>query len=200
MIAALTASRHELAGTAQENLDKLIAKLEGMVSETPQKSFPATHHEESEDEDSDSDPTELFHRDIGIQTSLPSSPSPSRSTSPAPAPAITATESQASRISRLSSHITDLNDASTSEGQEVSELSTCVGILREYLESLAYVSPSSYTYGTTTTGGLYSGGVNQKNEPPDDEVAKVKAQIRGVKGVLLSAKSFPAGNWQGRVR
>jgi hypothetical protein len=192
MIATLTASRHELAGTAQENIDKLITKLQGMVSETPQQLSAASLQEESEEE-SDSDPTELFHRDIGVQTSLPTSPSLSRSTSPSHAK--TTLEDQASRISRITSHITDLNDASTSEGQEASQLSTCIGILREYLESLAY-TPPSYTYGTS---GLY-GSASQKNDAVDDEIAKVKAQIRGVKGVLLNARSFPAGTWQGRVR
>jgi hypothetical protein len=193
MIAALTTSRHELAGTAHANIDKLIAKLQEMVSETPQSFSVAPRQEESEEEESDSDPTELFHRDIGVQTSLPTSPSSSRP--PSPSPATTTLEEQASRISRITSHITDLNESITSEGQEVSQLSTCISILREYLESLAY-APPSYTYGG---GGLY-GGANQKSEAVDDEIAKVKAQIRGVKGVLLSTRTFPAGTWQGRVR
>lgn len=193
MIAALTTARHEFAGTAQENLDKLIVKLQGMVSETPQPFLAAPRQEESEEGDSDSDPAELFHRDIGVQTSIPTSPSLSRPASPPPAP--TTLEEQTNRLSSIKSHITNLNEASTSEGQEVSQLSTCISILREYLESLAYVPPS-YPYGT---GGLY-GGAGPKNEALDDEIAKVKAQIRGVKGVLLSARSFPAGTWQGRVR
>lgn len=193
MIAALTTSRHELAGTAQENLDKLIAKLQGMVSETPHSLLAAPRQEESEEEESDSDPTELFHRDIGVQTSLPTSPSFSRPASPTPP--TTTLEEQTSRISRITSHVTELNEASTSEGHEVSQLSTCISILREYLENLAYVPPS-YTYGSS---GLY-GGTNHKNEAADDEIAKVKAQIIGVKGVLLSARTFPAGTWQGRVR
>ena len=193
MIAALTTSRHELAGTAQANIDKLIAKLQEMVSETPQSFLAAPQQEESEEEESDSDPTELFHRDIGVQTSLPTSPSLSRPASPSPA--TTTLEEQASRISRITSHITDLDESFTSEGQEVSQLSTCISILREYLESLAY-APPSYTYGG---GGLY-GGTSQKSETVDDEIAKVKAQIRGVKGVLLSTRTFPAGTWQGRVR
>lgn len=75
----------------------------------------APRHEESEEEEeSDSDPTELFHRDIGVQTSLPPSPSFSRPASPTPA--ATALEEQTSRISRISSRIAELNDASTSEG------------------------------------------------------------------------------------
>lgn len=33
----------------------------------------------------------------------------------------------------------------------------------------------------------------------EDEIAKVKAEIRGVKGVLLSARNFPGGVGRGRV-
>lgn len=36
-------------------------------------------------------------------------------------------------------------------------------------------------------------------ETNDDEIAKVKAEIRGVKGVLLSARNFPGGVGRGRT-
>src|SRR5271170_1170687 len=57
MIANLTTARHELARTAQGNLDKLIVKLQGVVSETPQPFVPTPRQEESDEGDSDSDPT-----------------------------------------------------------------------------------------------------------------------------------------------
>lgn len=41
--------------------------------------------------------------------------------------------------------------------------------------------------------GANAGDVN------DDEIARVKAEIRGVKGVLLSARNFPGGVGRGRV-
>lgn len=56
--------------------------------------------------------------------------------------------------------------------------------MREYCDELAYVQPAT-TYG-------FSGGVGRAEEK-DDEISKVKAGIRGVKGVLLSARSFPGG-------
>lgn len=185
MVASLTSSRHELADTAQTNLDKLIVKLGGMVSETPQKLL-GSRERDVQDSDSDSDPSELFHRDIGVQTSLPTTPTQSRPASPPPA--TRALDEQSRHLHRLTSHIRDLNEASTSEGQDVANLSTTVSVLREYLDSLAYIPPT-YSYGSG--GGMYGG--NQKQETLDDEISKVKAQIRGVKGVLLSARSFPGG-------
>jgi hypothetical protein len=60
-----------------------------------------------------------------------------------------------------------------------------IGVLREYLDGLAYVTP---TYGFGGVGS-YAGTAGEK----DDEISRVKAGIRGVKGVLLSARSFPGG-------
>jgi hypothetical protein len=54
--------------------------------------------------------------------------------------------------------------------------------LTEYLEDLVYVVP--HRYGRPGFEGLTDSG-------DDDEISRVKASIRGVKGVLLSARSFP---------
>lgn len=139
-----------------------------------------------EDEESDEDPTEMFHRDIGVQTSLPVTPSLSRPASPGPE--WTHLSDQTFRLTSLKTSITGLIEASTSEGHETNDLSTTVSILREYLDGLAYVAPS-YGYGSPYGGSL--GGSSAKD--PDDEIGRVKASIRGVKGVLLSARSFPGG-------
>lgn len=171
MVESLTSARLDLASTTSTNLQKLLAKLESMVSVVPEKRIEQT------DEDSDDDPTELFHRDIGIQTSPPRS----RSSSPPP----NSTTAQESRLSVLQTHLSELRDDSTSEGQHSSDLENTMGILREYLDGMAYVAPS-YNFGY---GG--SGGGGKKEE--DDEIGRVKQGIRGVKGVLLSARSFPGG-------
>lgn len=60
-----------------------------------------------------------------------------------------------------------------------------MGVLREYLDGMAFVPPSyNFGYGGTN-------GVGKKEE--EDEISRVKLGIRGVKGVLLSARSFPGG-------
>lgn len=182
MLASLTESRLSLASTTSSNLSKLITKLESVVSEVPPRkphhdalTHPDTYHD---DEESDEDPTEMFHRDVGVQTSTPPTP---RSPSPSSA---NPTTDQETRLKSLSSRISSLLEDSTSEGQETSDLTTTITMLREYLDGLAYVAPT-FGYGV---GGY--GGQNQNNKE-DDEIGRVKASIRGVKGVLLSARSFP---------
>lgn len=130
---------------------------------------------DEEEESEDEDPTEMFHRDIGVQTSLPSTPRPSTPSLPS------ALDEQSTRLTSLTSNLQSLIEAGTSEGQDEAYLSTTVGVLREYLDGLAYVVPS-YGYGA----GGYTGGGRE-----DDEISRVKSSIRGVKGVLLSARSFP---------
>ena len=184
MVASLTASRLSLASTARANVLKLISKLESVVSQIPSP-IGHTHAGSSSGrvtdvESEDEDPTELFHRDIGVQTSLPSTPV-SRSSSPTGRPHNTVAE-QASRLSSLKSSIEGVIEDSTSEGYDHQELEATIGILREYCDGLSYVTPTS-NYGTY--------GYSARKEETDDEIARVKASIRGVKGVLLSAKSFP---------
>lgn len=185
MLASLTTARLSLAETSQQNLDKLITQLEGLVSEIPPEArYKDLLADKEGEEESDEDPTEMFHRDIGIQTSPPSS----RPASPSPAPSILAV--QTSRLHSLRTSLADLLDDSSNEGAETKELEATVGVLREYLDGMAYVVPS-YGYGVNGyNGGGYGGSGSGKEE---DEIERVKKGIRGVKGVLLSARSFPGG-------
>ena len=192
MLASLTTSRLSLAETTSENLQKLISKLEGVVSEIPAGKNVKTEVEGEDEEESDEDPTEMFHRDIGVQTSLPATPSLSRPASPGPQ--LTLLDDQTARLTSLNASISGLVEDSTVEGHETNDLSTTISILREYLDGLAFVPPS-YGYGTSY-GAL--GGGNSKDL--DDEIGRVKASIRGVKGVLLSARSFPGGGGGVRAR
>ncbi|RDL40241.1 uncharacterized protein BP5553_00220 [Venustampulla echinocandica] len=195
MIESLTKSRLSLNSTATSNLEKLIAKLESLVSTIPiytpkQQSIQVGDDIIGGDESEDEDPTELFHRDIGVQTSPSHSQNPSRPGSPVP-DSVTEINKHVSRLSTLSTHINGLVSDSTSEGQDTSELETTIGVLREYLDGIAY-TPPSYGYGLSGSFGGYNGSGDGKDKE-NDEIAKVKAGIRGVKGVLLSARSFPRG-------
>lgn len=67
------------------------------------------------------------------------------------------------------------------EGYETAEVEGAMIILKDYLESIAYAPP---------TYGFMSGYPNGRKEE-DDEIMRVKREIRGVKGTLLSARSFP---------
>ena len=85
MVQSLTEARISLHDSAKQDLEKLVDKLESIVSEIPAaaKKNQLVHTggagrdgEEDNDDAKSSyeDPAELFHRDIGVQTSLPSSP------------------------------------------------------------------------------------------------------------------------------
>ena len=61
---------------------------------------------------------------------------------------------------------------------------------------------SGLTYGTAGTKQLFgydnTFGVDVKNsKEPQDEIAKFKAEIRSVKGTLLSSRRFPPGGVNG---
>jgi len=187
MVASLTTSRLSLLDRAKENLKDFVSKLEGVVSEVPPttagklKLLDGDNYKDSESE-SDSDPTEVFHRDIGVQTSLP----PTTPSSPVISPKSSTLDTQSSRLHELKESIQSLLEEDTTHAQENQELEATVGIVKEYCDQLAYVAPLS-TYGYNS----YSSGSRQ--EEKNDEIAKVKAAIRGVKGTLLSARSFPGG-------
>jgi hypothetical protein len=190
MIASLTASRLSLSSSTLTNLTKLITRLENAVSEIPPETKPFNGVEEkdtsAEGGESDEDPTEMFHRDIGVQTSFSSKP-PSRSSSPtrhSPENTDIATE-QVDRLSNLKRSLEGLVEDSMSEGYDQQELDASIGVLRDYCDSLAYVAPPVYNYGV--------GGYSAAKDDKKDEISRFKAGIIGVKGVLLSVKSFPGG-------
>jgi len=177
MIAQLTTARLSLSATALSNVRRLVSQLQTVVSEIP---MTTSLHQDEESEDED--PTELFHRDVGVQTSRPPSPTSYLHPSMDKKPASTVDE-QATRLSALGTSLTGLLEDAVSEGHDQADLSTTIGMLRDYLDGLAYVTPSFYG------AGGYSSFTAQNKE--DDEIGRVKASIRGVKGVLLSARTFP---------
>ncbi|KAM3084353.1 hypothetical protein ACMFMG_001541 [Clarireedia jacksonii] len=203
MIQTLTESRISLSSTTLTNLQKLIKKLESSVSEIP--ITYSVHHKgslhleylDSDAESQTSDPTELFHRDIGVQTSLPSTPivhSPvsqswALSNMNSNTGAQTTTQQQTGRLATLKSRLRSLLDDSRNEESSAQELNTRTDLLKEYLQGLAYTAPT-FGYGM---GGFSNGGRGDNGKDKEDEISKVKREIRGVKGVLLSARSFPGG-------
>lgn len=192
MVEQLTKDRLDLAQTASAKLQELNSKLEGMVSEIPTTILNHGIPEaDQEDVESDGDPTEMFHRDIGVQTSPPTSPSASRPGSPKPDSSEATIDKQTSRLTSLKLSLQGLIDDSASEGHDVTELEGTIGILKDFLDSMAYVQPQ-YGYSNIVGGFNGAGGYGGSKEA-DDEISKVKAGIRGVKGVLLSARSFPGG-------
>lgn len=228
MTSALTAARHDLAATALADLAKLNARLEGVVSELPPRLArppEAAGGEGAEDEESeDEDPTELYHRDVGTQTasSPPRSSADSDDSSDAPStpreatPTTTKTTAHTTALRAIHAHLSELLTEDCSVAVADESVRDRIADLQAYLDGLAYASPS---YGNGGAGGVYGmygngsgsggggGGWGWSSGKgggggEEDGIARVKAEIRGVKGVLLSARNFPGrtrGSGMGRV-
>lgn len=194
MVDNLTEARISLHGTASDNLTRLVKKLEETVSEIPPTPVPKVvdvHHDEGSTSEYD-DPTELFHRDIGVQTSLPPSPNPYGQYAPSSSLAAgreeageTASIKQARRLADLTSSVRDVSKGFVSQSEDYDDIKALLGVFKDELDELSY---SMHDFG----GGSSLYGYGRSNEP-DDEIKKAKENIRRVKGVLLSARSFPAG-------
>ncbi|KAK4172084.1 putative PEX14/17 peroxisomal biogenesis factor 14/17 [Triangularia setosa] len=196
MVTTLTSSRIELAETANDRLSKLVAKLEETVSEIPV--YPNHNNNPSPRVSLDvqsqyDDPTELFHRDIGIQTE--DTPRSSLQISTPLFPGNSAAESamsyQSRRLGGLVSSLKQVNEGLVSQTEGYADVKTVLEVLRDDLDGLA-----SQTSGDYMSGG---GGYNMygSRQEPDDEIKKAKENIRRVKGVLLSTRNFPGSGSTG---
>lgn len=186
MVDSLTAARVDLAETAKDDLEKLVNKLEGVVSEIPvivTKKTDERYKDDSESVSEYDDPTELFHRDVGVQTSPPLSPTFSPSSSAESNPSSTSqTETQLRSLSRLTSQIRSLEQDFKGQQKGFEDIHAVLGVFKDELDEIRYPTHDF-------VGGGYSYGAASRE--PDDEIRKMKEGIRRVKGVLLSARSFP---------
>ncbi|THX14419.1 hypothetical protein D6D17_03262 [Aureobasidium pullulans] len=188
----LNDARHDLFEHTTDHVTEFNDKLSKLVSTVPSsaKSLPQTPAEfaDFDNESITSDPTELFHRDVGTQTS------PSLSRRPSVASDIevirpdTVPLKQTNRLEIMKSHISEILEASESNGASNQTLQENISETRHYLDGLYYTPPS---YSWNADNSLNTSGTS-KDKQPDAAVA-LKAEIRGVKGVLLSAKRFPSG-------
>ena len=193
MVAQLTEARGELHDTTKQDLTKLVSKLESTVSVVPaykSKEHLTVHHGEDGNDDAVSqydDPTELFHRDVGVQTSpidfsFRSSPSPQ---------AETATEYQNRRLSSLVSSLRDVHEGLEDQSDSYADVKTVLNVFNDDLDKMSAAHMTDFVGGYT----LY--GASGRNEP-NDEIKNAKDNIRRIKGVLLSTRSFPTGNGAAR--
>ena len=184
MLDSLTSARHSLFDTAHSNLDTLNEKLQQNVSTVPKGGAEHSAVDE-QDDDNESDTTEditpLFNRTIGTQTSPPFSPSSSTSTSEQASPPNPILMHESS-LRSLHSSLSSLLPPSSAKGTPT-DPSSQLNDLKKYLNDLPYPSLHAPT--------------TRSAEPKDDAVNKFKAEIRGVKGVLLSARNFPSGTGRG---
>ncbi|KAL4968461.1 peroxisomal membrane protein PEX14 [Aspergillus stella-maris] len=220
MLATLTDARLDLAQTTEENLRKLNEKLEANVSQIPPSLLASNKHatstadDASEVEDTDSytsDPTELFHRDIGTQTTpdLNNPPTPSFSTpqteeDPSKQDPSYIPTTHTTRLTSIASSLRSLEESATQSTTLHDTTRSRIADLQRYLDSLLY-SKNSYPYTATTGYGVYptpgidsgSSAATGVGRAEEDAISGFRAEIRGVKGALLSARNFPSGRGGG---
>ena len=186
MFDALTSARLELSSTAIKNLTELNSRLRDLVPETRHHPAAAAsssryhhhHHHSGGDSDSSSsstsDPSEMFHVDAMTQTSPP----PSLDFGP--------DEEYMTPDSKLEHLSTQLHALVTSHSDGTDkDLTVALKDLRVYLEGmvLEYDWPGSSTH-LLPHDWMATAATKEKDK--DDPVAKLKAEIRSVKGVMLN--------------
>ncbi|KUI68047.1 hypothetical protein VM1G_03273 [Cytospora mali] len=211
MVETLNEARADFHDNANKNLSRLVEQLENAVSEIPAsyhavgKNTPEAHNTNKlledgpcyNDDSSSSydDPTELFHRDVGVQTSPPATPdvpshtggwpsgNPNNNNSNKPG---SNPQQEADKLNNIISSVRGLSSTLVSQAEDLVETKNVLDQFNQDLHSLTY-PPESFGFGSSY---LY-GTVAAARAEPDDEVKRVKNSIRSVKGVLLSTRSFP---------
>lgn len=203
MVSSLTQARVEFHEHANDHLTNLVDKLEQAVSEIPPGYHTAGagkshHHKTLADDDRDDntsnsstydDPTELFHRDVGVQTSAPPSPQAPTSylnplTAANPRTPAEQTQHQADRLKRLSVGVRGLAADVIHQAEDIEATKGVLDTFGSELHNLTY-PPESFGVGSNYLYGA-------SRAEPEDEIKRVKTSIRAMKGVLLSTRNFPA--------
>lgn len=96
---------------------------------------------------------------------------------------------QTSRLTTFQTTLSSVLEDFTYEASAAEELETRMSMLKEYLQGLA--CPPTPTVDFPPGFGFGIGIGDDKHV--DDGITSVKKEIRGVKGLLLSARSFPGG-------
>ncbi|GME29097.1 Peroxisome membrane anchor protein Pex14p [Neofusicoccum parvum] len=196
----LTGAREEFAFNTKSHMEKLNEKLEGMVSTVPKlgsNGKPIQTEQEKDivsDEESDEDPTELYHRDFGTQTSpnLSRRASVASSASDSAETPATPVEAQSAHLDKLASELRNLTFMTRGNSTQDDAVHGQLGDLKNYLNEMAYSSPY---FGSDIYGARY--GSSWKKSGDDDAIEAFKADIRSVKGVFLSSRNFPSAQQRG---
>lgn len=189
MVDSLSEARHDFFIHSTSKVDDFNERLSKIVSKVPDAKTDLHTSEvdadDADDADSEtSDPTELYHRDMGTQTSPTISPSVPEATDEKKKDAVTY---QTGALETMREHINELAEGSEKAAEANKDRQDTVNKLRHYLDGLIYSSSGISTWQTSEDA------ISTKNDKSgEDAIEELKKEIRGVKGVLLSAKRFPA--------
>jgi hypothetical protein len=188
MTSNLTEARHDFAQHTQEQLTEFNKRLEGSVSVDPATKAKIKPNDVADDvSEADSDPTELYHRDYGTQTTPELSRRPSVAAADDPEPVVTGHEN---RLKIIKSHLKELEATRSNDTSSADSLKTKVSDLTSYLSEMSYQN-QYYSNMNGFYGSNY--GLPGAKETKNDQIEVLKNDIRAVKGVFLSARNFPTG-------
>jgi hypothetical protein len=204
---SLTEARRELLAHAATHLDEFNARLKKLApAGSPGARAAGKGVDESEDgesadgesEEEDGEPTELFHRDVGVQTSPPPSRNHSawslsdaatdaqQPSSPAGADALS---QQESRLKSLATHVRDLEQSAAASSARQKQLADQIAALDEFLAAIAL--PAAHARYKMPQHATWSSLANRP--PVGDELDRFRAEVSRTKGLMLSTRNFPRG-------
>ena len=181
--------------------NKLHAKKKSLGSEEDDDSSDSDG--QSDSDTSSSEPTEAFHRSIGTQTSASMRSSPGSSDRSSSSGNLakgeqknsSSLEAQSNRLSELTGSLRSLSHGFDAQRDGSQQISSLVDLLRADLDKISYPvsnnfsSVNIYGYASLGTGASSNGGSDGQHDK--DEIKKVRDEIRRMKGVMLSTRSFP---------
>ncbi|KAF2639282.1 DUF726-domain-containing protein [Massarina eburnea CBS 473.64] len=183
----LTDSRHDFSVHTQEKLDEFNQRLADLASVDPASKAKSVYSDAGDDiSEADSDPTELYHRDYGTQTTPSLSRRPSLASNAEEEPVVKAHEN---RMKIITSHLREIEATKSNNVASSDSLQTKLSDLTTYLSDMSYQSQFS------NMGGVYGTSYGlPKKDGRDDYMEVLKNDIRAVKGVFLNfAKKLPFG-------
>jgi methyl-accepting chemotaxis protein len=196
MLESQTEARHGYHAAVLESLSNLVSKLEGTVSELP-PTFNRHKTQDDEDSQSGEDPSELFHRDIGTQTS-PESFLMSSTSTQEPDPFVIQT--QTSTLRKITFSLDSLRDNLETHASAVQQTKARVELLKDDVREMDRrardLKASTNNAGYSLYSGWSSGGGTSGE--PDDEIRRAREMLRGMKGAVLSRAMGPTSRSVGR--
>ena len=226
MLEELSAARHDFASHTKSRVDELNDRLAKTVSVDPgirpEKTQVAAHQDtevydhETETGSQDSDPTELFHRDFGTQTSSAHSRRGSNNrrrtrrrtdsrgsdsssisdksergkSSNQAADAIETQTQHLFKLRDLCKSLTSSTLSSETPSDPLTALSNSTKSLRDDLNTLTAETKDSRESHPLAIHSS-SNDQTERNRKEQEETSKMRAEIRSVKGLMLSARNFP---------
>lgn len=175
MVEKQTSARIDLHETTSKKLESILTQLEGTVSVVP--SYNKTGANAASEADDVEDPSEMFHRDIGTQTTSPL-------TSSSKGKEEAQSKLQADRLSKLAKSLTGLTNDYKKQSTDSVNIKAFLDTFRDDLDTMTYGHHAEIF-------GAYDINKKKKKNDSEDEIRKVRDNIRRIKGVLLSARTFP---------